>query len=156
ALFFGAIFGGAGEPGVGSLGLAVIDEDQTDASRALVERLEKSKSLRVETLSIDEARDKVRMGKLVAYVILPKGFEKANPFLGSTAPPIQVGIDPARRAEAGYIQGILTETFFARLRESFPRAQAQPIRIEQVDISPDQRRPRSAFEITFPSSILWG
>ena len=39
SLFFGAIFGGGGDEGRGSMSIAIVDEDATAESRALIERL---------------------------------------------------------------------------------------------------------------------
>src|SRR5437763_14438063 len=71
ALFFGLVFGGGGS--VRALGLAVIVEDDSEAAKALVERLRKSEALDIKTLPRDEAEEEVRKGKRVAYLVIPKG-----------------------------------------------------------------------------------
>src|SRR5262249_45366499 len=53
ALFFGTLFGGG--RGGGGMRVAVVDEDDSPASRALVARLEQSPSLRVSRTTADEA-----------------------------------------------------------------------------------------------------
>ena len=134
AVLFGAMMGGGGEKGSRALSIAVADEDGTDGSRAFVKRLEDSDALRVqrspgaggapgELLSREEAVDAVRRGKLVAYVVLKKGFGDSVPFVGGGgedgAQSVEVGIDPARKAEAGYLQGILMEATFRQLQDRF-------------------------------------
>lgn len=208
ALFFGSIMGGGGER-THALPVAVIDEDQSDGSRAFAERLrEKKDVLRVQTLPRDEAQDRVRKGDLVAFVVLKPGFGEAgglfNPRAGSA---LEVGIDPRRKAEAGYLQGVLMEVrftgmmadytdpaksrqqldaarkeidaapgmaprdrqalkvLFGALDQFFTRidpkalrqgAQLQPAeQIQQVEVTRAVNQPFSAFEITFPSSVIW-
>ena len=208
ALFFGAIFGGSGAPGARALAVAVVDEDDSEASRALVERLSQSASLKVQALPLDEARAAVRKGNLAAYVVLPRGFARTSFFAREgEVPALQVGIDPSRRAEAGYLQGLLTEAVFAGMQRQMtdpkqfqrqigesmksveqapnldPKVRQdlesflgklgrlmgevrpdvfsggpawKPVSIATVEVTSDRVRPHSSFEVTFPSSILWG
>ena len=55
-----------------------------------------------------DAEALVRQGKRVAWVALPSGFGEAaaNPFAGR-APTVEMGIDPARKAEAAMLEGLL-------------------------------------------------
>src|SRR5262245_25509031 len=218
ALFFGFLTGGGGENRP-ALPVAVIDEDQTDASRALVERLKAKKVpdsdkdgrtakslLDVKMMSREEAEDLVRKGKLVAYILIPRGGGDVTPF-GPAGTPLEVGYDPRRSAEIGFLQGVLMETVYAGFqtqftdpakfkdqmaraakevegakdipanqklvfkalfqsldtfvgdldpqiaKESGPAA-AAPLKLEPV-IS-DKAHPLSAFEVTFPSAVMWG
>src|SRR5262247_652448 len=72
-IFFGSLMGGMGEHGPRGMAVAVIDQDRTDASRALVAQLKHSDALAVrDTIALAVAQDRVRRGSLVAYVrILP-------------------------------------------------------------------------------------
>ncbi len=220
ALFFGAIF--SGEGGQSVMRISVIDQDRSEASQSFLQRLEKSPSLSLEGHSLAEAKALVRRGKLVAYCVLPKGLGESSLFAPSKNPPkILLGIDPSRKAEKGFLQGILTEAWFAGLQETFmntkkmraevdrslkqamgaknlssvdkarlrdmlvsidkfyasweqkrvqvksmpqsgttqqsekPQIQMGPEFIFQ-GIGPKRVRPASAFEVSFPSSILWG
>lgn len=126
ATFFGAIFGGGGD-GVSGMRIAVVDRDGTDGSRAFIESLDDSEALQVvrtdgegAPLDVGAARDAVRRGAVVAYVMIPAGFGEAGlAMFGGQAPQIEVGIDPARKAEAGYLEGLLMEASFQRLQELF-------------------------------------
>lgn len=122
-------------------------------------------------------------------------------------PVIEVGIDPSRQAEAGYLQGVLMETSFgslaelfgdparmvARTREAIAELTAQPdvpalqrtlieamfasmqrlfesladepdapstgFGLDAITFTPVVRElsgPINAYEISFPSAILWG
>ena len=119
ATFFGSIFG-SGEHGARAMPVSVVDEDATPLSQAFIQRLEKSEALAVQRLPRADAQESVRRGKLVAYVVLKKGFGESSGFFGNQALPLEVGIDPSRRAESGYLQGILTEAEFRTMQEQDP------------------------------------
>jgi ABC-2 type transport system permease protein len=206
ALFFGSIMGGGGQ-GAGALPVAILDEDQTDGSRAFVKRLQQSEALKVSEPDRAAAQEAVRRGGLVAFVVVPKGFGESAGFFGPTSAKLQVGLDPSRRAEAGYLQGVLLEAVYAGVQEQFtdPKKtreqvrkaeeaidkaadlppeqqkllkhffgeltqfvekadaqglrggpQMQPAKIEELPVTPEETGPHSAYEISFPSSILWG
>jgi ABC-2 type transport system permease protein len=214
ALFFGAIFSGMGGGGGSPIRVAVVDEDQSDGSKAFVERLKKSPALKLQDAAdAPEARGKVLAGKLVAYVVLKKGFGDSIGFMGGgTDTHVEVGMDPARKAEREMLRGVLLETSFAGMqdmldkpaqakaqmdrmrkqvreakdipedrkktvlkfyddlegffvnlksdpkdaKENAAAAQFQGMRMDIKEVTPEGHGPRSAFEITFPSSILWG
>jgi len=109
AIFFGSIFSGS-SGGDGSIAILVVDEDQTDGSRAFIATLEQAEELAVTRLDRQAAEMRVRQGKSTAYIALMPGFGAARQrvFWGG-APRIELGVDPARKAEAGMIQGILTK-----------------------------------------------
>lgn len=212
ALFFGTIFsGGGGE--VGGMKIAAIDEDQSDYSKDYIEEISGLSALRVSQMSRDSAEAKVRQGKLSAVVTLKEGFGES---LGMFAdePLIEIGIDPARKMTAGYLQGLLTRSHFTLLHRRYAdidtwrgdldslmagmetwdvdediKSSAGKVvtslkdftyKIEEDSSSPsdsadtaaadegfnlfpmdmkaitnDDIGPRSSFEITFPSSLLW-
>ncbi|MCA8971408.1 MAG: ABC transporter permease [Planctomycetes bacterium] len=229
ALFFGAIFSGqSGGGGGGKIGIAVVDQDETPSSKQFVELLAKHPSLSVRrnengsprTMSLDAARELVRRGKRSAYVALRNGFGDQGidvfaPSRDAAKALVEVGVDPSRSAEKGYLQGILAESTFrhtidgfadrektkrdiarmsARVREdpAIPAAQKLLLgvffsaldkflagidvsalrdsassetsgesgmnlaRIELVDVTVEDDGPKSAFQISFPSAILWG
>jgi len=79
ALFFGFLTGGGGGEH-GKMQVAVVDEDDSDASKALTEKLRKSDALQVvdksaegQPLRLEAARNAVRRGDLTAFVVIPKG-----------------------------------------------------------------------------------
>ena len=107
SVLFGVIFAVPPE-GRSPLGMALVDEDGTDGSRAFAARLGRTGGLDVVSVSRTEAEALVRQGKRVAWVALPAGFGEAaaNPF-GGQAPTVEMGIDPARKAEAAMLEGLL-------------------------------------------------
>lgn len=136
ALFFGAIFGGGGD-GDGTRGrmpVALVDDDGSQASAALVARLADHSALAVDrvelpegadaetapprTVPLDEARDLVRRGRRAAYVRLLPGFGDAPwGVFGAGEPLVEVGLDPSRQAEAGMLQGVMMESMFGGMSE---------------------------------------
>ncbi len=152
-LFFGAIFSfGNGGGGTAAMNIAVIDEDQSTESAAFVAKLEESEALNVnQELGPDEAANAVRRGQVVASVQVRQGFGSNLGFLfgdgGGGESSLVVRVDPARKAEAGYLQGMIMEAMFTSLRERFmdqkwSQAQVQG-QLEQLresdDIDPVQK-----------------
>lgn len=119
AFIFGSIFSGD-SGGSKSLKVAVVDLDQTTASQAFVKEIEASDEFSVTMTTEEKAKQFVRKGKRVAYFILPKGFgeDYQGVFTGS-APEVLVGIDPSRKAEAGYLEGSLMKLGVKRFENMF-------------------------------------
>ena len=120
AVFFGTMFsGGSGSESRG-LRIAVVDEDSTSASRAFVDTLATAVEFEVQRAGREEAREAVRLGRRVAYVVVPKGFGAAQQRLFYGDPPeLEIGLDPSRRAEGGMIQGLLTRHLTRPMQELF-------------------------------------
>jgi ABC-2 type transport system permease protein len=147
ALFVGVIAGGGGARG--RMNIAVDDRDGSRVSRAFVERLRGSDALTVSKQGASAARDAVRKGKLVAYVKVRPGFGAGSPFDGGDGPAtLEVGIDPARKAEAGYLKGLIIEASFAGIEDRFAepalmrgdvRKQRAALAAGAGDLNPAQR-----------------
>jgi ABC-2 type transport system permease protein len=120
ALLFAAIFSGDGSPR--AIMIAVADGDRTAASEALVKSLAESDALKTVRLSAEEAREEVRRGRLAAVVIVREGFGATLGFFGAdpqAGPPIEIGIDPGKRAEAGLLEGVVMEKVFEGVQAQF-------------------------------------
>jgi len=211
AVFFGAInSGGAGNRA--AMPIAVVDQDGSAYSRAFQSELRKSEALSVREAPLDSARLLVRRGQLVAYVALRPGVGQSFGFGGDSAK-IELGLDPSRRAEAGYLRGLVTAATFSTMRGQFTaggsgremiahnlaalqsdlgrssderrraadvltnlekfmvsldstEAAADPAgaastgpaggpAIKVTDIAEEENGPRNAYEVTFPSSMMW-
>ncbi len=121
AIFFGVIFSGA-RGGANPIAVAVVDEDGTAGSKAFVETLRTSAELRVTEAPRAEAASLVRLGKQTAYIVLPKGFGASRERMFYGAPPkVELGLDPARTAEAGMLEGVLTRHLFAGMQDAFTK-----------------------------------
>jgi ABC-2 type transport system permease protein len=113
ASFFGSIFSGPGrnrEPA--RISIAIIDQDGSAISKAVVSGAQADRNLRVSTPTADEAREAVRRGRTSVAVIIPKDFgDQAGQafFGGGEKPPLDVLFDPSRNVEVAMVRGILTE-----------------------------------------------
>ncbi|HVP57183.1 MAG TPA: ABC transporter permease [bacterium] len=158
AVLFGTIFGG-GEH-TSAIPLLLVDEDGSRGSRAFVDTLTAAPELKVLTATREQAMASVRRGKVAAYVVIKPGFgEAASRAWGGAAPAVELGADPARRADVGMIEGLLMKYAAKRFQGMFPAGQAssfEPIAIERVDVAVMHIWPASAYAITFPQGIIWG
>lgn len=160
APIFGSIF--AGEGAAGAMSVAVVDLDDSEGSRRFVTLLEESESLRIwrpidsqtgEHVKVTEpmARDEVRQGRLAASIVIPEGYA-GDGFFGGFGSELRVGIDPSRRAEAGYLQGLIMEATFRRLQDVFTDRDAAVAQIDTLlsdvdswDVDAEQRSESRAF-----------
>jgi len=216
ALFFGAIASG-GSGNRAPMTIAVVDQDQSAYSKAFLDELRKSDALRVRAASADSATLLVREGKYVAFVLLHRGVGKSFGFGGGDSMGIELGLDPSRRAEAGYLRGLVTAAIFSTMETQFSAVRGQDMLRETLasigtdstrtpaerrqstlvltnlnhfltsldsartvdaaestsearagahrasggpnihvrDIVESDNGPRSAFEVTFPSGVMW-
>jgi ABC-2 type transport system permease protein len=119
ALFFGAIYSGAGE-GPSGMEIAIVNEDNSDFSNSYISKLESDEALKLVKLSRDEAIERVRKGKVAAAVILNKGFgDSFEALFSSEDPKLEIASDPSRKMESGYLQGLLAKAQFEALSEKF-------------------------------------
>jgi ABC-2 type transport system permease protein len=91
-------------------------------------------------------------GERVAVVVVPPGF--------ATGGDVGLGVDPARRADAAFLHGTLAE-LAVRARLSVDDEAARALAaldlpgVDRFDVAPDGVRPASAYEVSFPSAIVW-
>lgn len=174
ALFFGSIFADEGDGSRGKLRLALVDEARNEDSARLIERCLDHASLSIERedgtdsgaarlVTLEEARAAVRTGKRTAFVHVPRGYAAPSPFgffsAGAPAgPALEIGIDPGRRAEAGFLQGILMDVVFGGMGEQLGASAPDFEQFaRRVDVARERSgHPRSAFDVSFPSAMIWG
>jgi len=150
AILFGVIFAAPPE-GRAPIGVAVVDEDGTGGARAFVERLEAAHGLEVARASRAEAEELVRRGRRVAWIALRPGFGEAvaSPF-GGEAPPVELGIDPSRQAEAALLEGLLEREAAESLQEALKDRARSRARIDdalaRLRFAPPWSRSRQANE----------
>ncbi len=165
ALFFGAIFGGSGDDGVGAMTVIAVDQDESDGSTAFIESLQENDAIFLKTATEggapytrDEARDIVRRGNAVAYVLVPEGYDQgAMSMFAPDGPELEVGIDPARTAEAGFLRGMLTQASFARMQDMFTDPASALPNIDEIiadietesDMPADQQETLTTFMRSF-------
>lgn len=120
AVFFGMLFSGAGGSDLG-IDIVLVDEDRSAASADFAKQLEGDRAFVVlRGFSRAEAQEKVKSGKLTAMVVVPKGFGEASErmFWGDPMK-LLIGVDPAKKAEAGMIEGLLTAKAYQRFQTMF-------------------------------------
>lgn len=119
AIFFGTIFAGAGE-GPQQMTIAVVDQDNSDQSRALIESLNTEEGITTQPLTAEEATEGVRRGNVAAYVLIPEGYGGTadNMFWGENTQ-LQMGMDPSRKAEAAMLRGLLMKHRFSGMQDMF-------------------------------------
>jgi len=120
ALFFGLLFGGSGQAGRG-MKIGIVDDDDSPGSAKFIKLLSESPSLATWKMTLGDAQTKVRKGELTAYLRIKEGFGESAGFFGAGADSagIEVGMDPARKAEEGFLQGILMQTAVQLMQERF-------------------------------------
>jgi len=110
--FFGSVFGGGGQREPARLAVAIVDQDQSAISKAVLAGAQTDENLKVTTPAEDQARDLVRRGDAVVAVVIPKGFGDAagNAFFGNgEKPALTLLHDPSRGMELAMVRGILTQ-----------------------------------------------
>ncbi len=138
-VFFGLIFSTRSNSN-SHLRIVVVDEDQTTASTAFVTALDAADEFEVIHMPREEAVNAVRRGKQVAYLALPKGFGQASENLFSNQRPrIEVGVDPARSAEAAMLRGLLTKYAFESITSklSNTKSMEQQLNLSRAQIKND-------------------
>jgi ABC-2 type transport system permease protein len=128
SIFFGVVMGSMGGDNSPPLRVAVVDEDKSAASELFVDELKNSGSnLDIEEQSRDAAMDRVRRGKVVGMIALPRGFGESAGLMWKEPPVIELGVDPSRKAEAGMLQGNIMQALGKRMFSQFqdPRAMGQ-------------------------------
>ncbi|MFH2056884.1 MAG: ABC transporter permease [bacterium] len=119
AVFFGSIFSGGGDHGSSKMDVAIVDQDSSDASARFIESLAGSDALEVHPTTLEDAENLVRRGKLVAYIIIEPGYSKTPPAFFGGKNMLRIGIDPSRRAESGYLKGIITQKSFEQVHDLY-------------------------------------
>lgn len=153
-LFFGSVFGG-GSGNTAAMTVAVVDHDNTDASKSFAQALANTDAIKLWAptdadgnpieVTEDNARDAVRKGSITAFIVIPKGYGSGGVF-GGFGTELRVGIDPSRKAEAGYLQGLIMEASFKRMQSMFSNRDTMKSEIDRVsaevndwDVSPTQK-----------------
>jgi ABC-2 type transport system permease protein len=112
AAFFGSVFGGSSDAKTSPLPLGVSDLDQSGVSQRIVAAMRADSSLELIELTPDDARSRVRNGKLGASLVFPAGFGAAATkalFGGVDKPQVVLMFDPSKTAVPTIARGLLTQ-----------------------------------------------
>lgn len=122
ATFFGMMYSGDDSDGKRApLQVLILDEDHTEASRALVRSFETDEAFELTPAeSRDSALAEIRAGKATALIAIPVGFDDAlaQPFWGDPAE-LELAVDPTRSAAQGILQGALMERAYRQFQSFF-------------------------------------
>jgi ABC-2 type transport system permease protein len=112
AVFFGYVFGGNGNAEVGKIALIIVDEDQSEVSRAIAAGLAQEPLLTVQALDRSQAEQRVRAGKAPVAAILPKNFGAAATLAfssGEMKPQVEFIVDPSQSMSRPVVEGLFAQ-----------------------------------------------
>ena len=148
-VLFGVMFGGNNDGAQGKVRVAIVDEDNTDGSRAFIKKIEESFELTPMTQA--DAENAVRRGQRTGFIVVKPGFgEASNRLFYGTPKEIEVGVDPARQAEAGMLEGLLMKHAATDMQKMFTDSQASTAMVDKAlsdmkGAPPDQVAPVQRF-----------
>jgi ABC-type Na+ efflux pump permease subunit len=127
--FFGSLFSGSQSSERARVGVALVDQDESAISKAIVSGARGDDNLKVTTSALEAAREAVRRGKISVAVVIPKGFGEAAGvalFGRGTKPSLDFLYDPSHVMELAMVRGVLTEHVMqAVTKEMFGGAQGR-------------------------------
>jgi ABC-2 type transport system permease protein len=149
ASFFGSIFSGPGSGEPAKIPVAIVDQDRSAVSAAILASAQTDRNLRITTPDADAAREGVRKGRVAVAVIIPAQFGDAAGqafFTGGEKPTVSLLYDPSRAAELGLVRGMLTQHVMESVsREMFTGAGGRKVvddmlqNVDRMRLPDDQR-----------------
>lgn len=112
AAFFGYLTGGSGKQEASKIELGVVLQDQHLISQKILAGLKSDNSLQIKELSLEQAQEQVRKGKLAVALVLPAGFGEAAGaafFNAQGKPDLPIYYDPSQGTMLAMVKGILTQ-----------------------------------------------
>ncbi len=112
AVFFGYVFGGTGNAEAGKIPLIIVDEDQSEVSRAIAAGLAEEALLSVQALDRSQAEQRVRTGKAQVAAVIPKNFGAAATlaFLSDEMKPhVEFIVDPSQPMSRPVVEGLFAQ-----------------------------------------------
>jgi ABC-2 type transport system permease protein len=111
--FFGAVLGGSSDKRPARVPIAVVDLDQSNVTKKIVESMKKDDNFELHDLPVASAIEQVRAGKIRAAVVLPKGFGEAAPRAvfrpNAPKPAIEIHVDPSQNVTMALVKGLLAQ-----------------------------------------------
>jgi ABC-2 type transport system permease protein len=151
ASFFGSLFSGSGSSEPARIDVAVVDNDNSTISKAIVAGVRADKNLKLSMPTEAEARDAVKRGKMSVAVVIPKGFGEASgkAFLALGAQPsLALLYDPSHNTELAMVRGLLAEHVMQAVsKEMFGGAQGRALvaqSLPQIDSLPMESKQKAA------------
>jgi ABC-type multidrug transport system, permease component len=131
--------------------VAIVDQDGSNISKAIVAGAESDKNLKLAKPTVDEAREAVKKGGTAVAILIPKGFGDASgqAFFGDGEKPVLTLLhDPSKSTELAMVRGVMTQHVMEAVsQEMFGGDQGRQLiekTLPQIQSSstmnPDQRR----------------
>jgi ABC-type transport system involved in multi-copper enzyme maturation permease subunit len=119
ALLFGAVYSGA-DDGPSGMNVAVVDEDESEFAQLYVSHLESDEALNVTRTDYEQALADVRKGKQAAAILIKPGFgDGFSAMFDANDTKLEIALDPGRRMEGAYLQGLLAKAQFEVMSKQF-------------------------------------
>jgi ABC-2 type transport system permease protein len=112
AAFFGYVFGRNGNSDSGKIPIALVDQDHSEVTQAIVADLRSDSLVSVQALERSVAEDRVRAGKVQVAAVLPKDFgnDAVAALIGDRPrPTIELLIDPSQGISGRVVEGLLAQ-----------------------------------------------
>ncbi|WP_426168734.1 ABC transporter permease [Pseudoduganella sp. R-34] len=112
AAFFGSLFGGGDSGNNSKIEIGLVQQDSSVIGRKVGDSLKADANLTVKEMSLQEAQEKVRSGKLMVAVVIPAGFGDAagqSLFQSGSKPELPVYYDPSQSTVLAMVKGLLTQ-----------------------------------------------
>lgn len=133
AVLIGAVFSGSGGGGSsGALRVMVVNEADNDLSARFIGELQSNEALTITRwrahddgttvpLTLDFAMDSLRRGSTTGAILLTGDFETnmGALFGGQGDIGLQLAVDPSRRAEKGFLEGMVMQAYFSAIQRDF-------------------------------------
>jgi ABC-2 type transport system permease protein len=124
AILIGYMMSGIAGLGVGmyrgTVSLAVVDQDRTEASAGFLKYLQAAKEMKIHQTDFEEAKDMVRLRRCTAYLILQKGFESTDWLMSpGRQPKMRLVTDETRLAEGQIVRGMVYMQLMDFVRSQF-------------------------------------
>jgi ABC-2 type transport system permease protein len=140
------------------LAVAVVDMDGSAESARFIASLKAREEIEAASVDIEKAREALRRGERLAYLVLQPGFGEALdrfPFGPNQARLVLVAA-PKQQAVAGMIVSAAMSAAADRSAAGGAGvAVPKPLDVTFETFSADLRRPASGFEISVPQAALW-
>jgi ABC-2 type transport system permease protein len=124
AILIGYLMSGIVSIGIGiyrgTVSLAVVDEAQSEQSKAFLEHLGTAKELKIHTVNLEAAKDAVRRRSCTGYLILQKGFGDMSWLISPGGQPqMRLVTDQSQIAEGQIVRGMVYMQLMNHVRSLF-------------------------------------
>ncbi len=129
AAFFGYVFGGNGNAESAKIPIAVVDEDHSDVSRAIIADLGQESLVSVQMLDRSQAQRLVRAGKFQVAAVLPPNFAAgatAALYTDQERPQVELLIDPSQSLSGRIVEGVFVRYAVREITRAAARGASGP------------------------------